>query len=133
MKTRIKSSGIEPNSITAPKFSQNAVAQEKFAQGVGSSAPGLAIASIAATDSGFNPTGQGQIATAGGYIKITGTGFESGAVVMIGNKLALATSFISSTELHVQIPAQLAGSYLIQVTNPNGRWALKSNGVTHAA
>lgn len=132
MPTKIPASAIAAGSVTADRFATGAVTAEKFAAGVGGGAAGLAIAAVAYANAGFSSNGQNSAATSGGYLIITGTGFESGATVMIGNIPATAVTFISSTELHVQIPAAAAGNYLLQISNPNGRWALKSNGVTYS-
>lgn len=88
------------------------------------------ITQIVVTNSSYVATGSTTIATTGGYIKITGTGFVSGAVVLIDEVPASATSFVNSTQLNVQIPAKAAGSYFVYVTNPDGGVGLAVNAVT---
>jgi hypothetical protein len=70
--------------------------------------------------------------TQGGYLVITGTGFQSGAQVIIGTTPATSTTFISSTELRAQVPASNAASYQLSVVNPDGGTGIKINGITYS-
>ena len=65
------------------------------------------ISTIVITDSSYNNLDDLAVDTAGGYIKITGTGFVSGCTVVVGTQTASAVSFVSSTEVRAQIPAQI--------------------------
>jgi len=62
-------------------------------------------------DTSFDPTG--------GYAKIIGTNFKTGAVAYI-NGIPLSTVFISATELRVVIPAEAIGTYSLIVFNTDG-------------
>jgi hypothetical protein len=70
--------------------------------------------------------------TEGGYLVITGTGFQSGAQVLIGTTPATSTTFVSSTELRAQVPAANAASYQLAVVNPDGGTGIKINGITYS-
>jgi hypothetical protein len=70
--------------------------------------------------------------TGGGYLVITGTGFQSGAQVLIGTTPATSTTFVSSTELRAQVPAANAASYQLAVVNPDGGTGIKINGITYS-
>lgn len=70
--------------------------------------------------------------TEGGYLVITGTGFQSGAQVIIGTTPATSTTFVSSTELRAQVPAANAASYQLAVVNPDGGTGIKINGITYS-
>ena len=67
---------------------------------------------------------------AGGYIKLTGSGFVDGCTVLIGNTPATSTTFINSTEVRAQVPAMSAGTYIVFLINGNGQTAIKVNGIT---
>ena len=70
------------------------------------------------------------VSLAGGYIKITGTGFTSGCQVIIGTTNATSVSFINSTTVNAQVGPQVAGTYIVYVVNPNGSTAIRVNGLT---
>ena len=65
------------------------------------------------------------------FLTLNGTGFESGAVVVV-NKTATSTTFVSSTQVRAQfLNSQVqAGTHSVYVINPNGSSARKSNSVT---
>jgi hypothetical protein len=72
------------------------------------------------------------VSTSGGYIKITGSNFVSGSIVLVATSPATSTSFISSTELRAQVPGTNAGTYIVYVVNPDGATATKVNGLTYS-
>jgi expansin (peptidoglycan-binding protein) len=88
------------------------------------------ISSVVVTNSSYVATGGTTIPTSGGYVKITGTGFVNGAQVLVDETLAAAVSFISATQLNVQIGAKIAGTYFVYVTNPDGGVGIAVNAVT---
>jgi hypothetical protein len=98
-------------------------------------APGLSgnpsITNIIITDSSYSNTENTTISTSGGYIKIFGLGFQDGCQVHVEETLATSVSFISTNEVRSQLEPKAAGSYVVYVTNPNGRFALKVNGITY--
>jgi hypothetical protein len=67
------------------------------------------------------------LSTGGGYIKLTGTGFVTGAQVYINNTPALITTFVSSTEIRAQLSSLTSGYYHIYVQNSNGSAAIRAN------
>lgn len=70
---------------------------------------------------------------AGGSIAITGTGFQSGAVVSIGMATVTAT-VDSATQITATVPATTAaGSYSITVANPDDQSDTLSNALTITA
>jgi len=63
-------------------------------------------------------------------LTISGSGFVTGAVVQV-NGTALATSFVSETELSAQLPAGFAaGVYSITAVNPDSTQAVLANALT---
>lgn len=130
MPTQIPASGIAPGAITAEKIAAGAVTAAKVAEGV---AGGPKISTVAVTNNSYTVLDDTAVDTSGGYIKITGTGFASGCSVVIGTTAATATTFISSTEVRAQVPAQSAGSYFVYVVNPDGGTATRVNGLTYSA
>jgi hypothetical protein len=69
----------------------------------------------------------------GGALKVllSGRGFVSGATVTIGTQL-VATTFVDSTLLFVNTPANPAGQVDVTVTNPDGQTSRLVNGLTYA-
>ena len=62
-------------------------------------------------------------ASGGTAITVTGTGFVSGATVLIGGTPATSVSVASSTRITARTPRKPAGGYSVQVRNPNGQTA----------
>lgn len=91
------------------------------------------ITNIQVTNSSYTVLDDTAIDIAGGYVKITGTGFASGCVVMINNVLATSTTFVSSTEVRAQLPATAAGTYIVYLVNSDGGTAIRVNGVTFSS
>jgi len=94
---------------------------------------GPVISQIQITDSSYNVLDDTAVNTAGGYIKITGSGFSAGAVVIIGSVNATSTTVVSNTVLNVQVPAAVAGTYTVYVVNSGGGTAIGVNGLTYSA
>ena len=70
--------------------------------------------------------------TAGGTtITITGSGFVSGATVRVNGVAATGVTFVSATQLRANTPAAAAGTYAVQVTNPDGQAGTLSGAYTY--
>jgi hypothetical protein len=115
------------------------LANEVNSQGVLSAAKvaissgGPKITSIVVTDSSYVTLDDTAVNITGGYIKIIGSGFASGCQVLINNTAATSVTFISATEVRAQVPATLAGTYIVYVVNSDGGVAIRVNGVTFSA
>jgi len=71
--------------------------------------------------------------TAGGQtITLTGTGFASGAAVIINGVTAGVVSVVNSTTITFTAPAVTAGSYVVYVVNTNGTTALAVPGIQYS-
>ncbi len=70
--------------------------------------------------------------TGGATIQIIGEDFQDGATVTIGGNAASNVAFVSPTELAVEVPAGVAGSADIVVTNPDGKSDTLVAGFTYA-
>jgi hypothetical protein len=89
------------------------------------------INTISITDSSYNILDDTAANTGGAYLTITGTNFQSGAIVMVGSSnTALSTTFVDPFTLRAEIPAISSGSYPVYVVNSNGGTAIKINGLT---
>jgi alpha-tubulin suppressor-like RCC1 family protein len=87
------------------------------------------INTISITDSSYNSLNVAELSISGGYLQITGSNFQSGAVVVVGSSnTALSTTFVDSTTLRAQIPALAAGTYPLYVVNSNGGTAINPIG-----
>jgi len=91
------------------------------------------ITSIVVTDSSYTALDDTAVSTAGGYIKIIGTGFTTGSQVLVNTTSASSVSFVNSTELRAQLPATAAGTYVIYVVATDGSVAIRVNGITFSA
>jgi hypothetical protein len=88
------------------------------------------ISNIQVTNSSYTVLDDTAVSTTGGFIKITGTRFNSGIQVYIGSVLATSISLVNSTVLNVQVPAIAAGSYDVVVVNTDGTYGIKPIGIT---
>jgi len=62
--------------------------------------------------------------TGGGVLHITGTNFQEGVTISIGNSTQLTTTYDSASHIYCEIPSHEAGYAAIIVANPDG------NGIT---
>jgi hypothetical protein len=115
--------------ITSRVLANNAVTSDKIAQNV---ALGVKIANVSIANSGYSVLDDTAVSTDGGYIVVTGAGFQSGAEVIINDVPATSTTFVSSTELRAQIPAKSAATYTVFVVNPDGGSGTKPRGITYS-
>ena len=65
-----------------------------------------------------------------GYIIVNGVGFTNTSTVIIGSSTAPAVTYVSDTQLRVQVPALAAASYPLYVVNSDGATAIRVNGVS---
>ena len=94
---------------------------------------GPKITSVTVTDSSYNNLDDTAVALTGGYIKIAGSGFESGCQVLLGTTVATSVSYISSSEVRAQLPASSTGTYIIYLVNSDGGTAIRVNAVTFSS
>ncbi len=98
-------------------------------QQVANTPPTINVISI--TDSSYNVLDDTAANTTGAFLRITGSNFQSGAIVMVGStNTAISTTFVDSSTLRAQIPAIAAGTYPVYVVNTNGGTAIRINGLT---
>jgi hypothetical protein len=72
-------------------------------------------------------------ASGGTTVTLTGTGFVSGATVRVNGVAASGVTFLSSTQVRATTPASSAGTYAVQVTNPNGQSGTLNSAYTYVA
>ena len=91
---------------------------------------GVTISNVAITDSTFANvlSGDTAIGSAGGFVRITGSGFQSNAGVFFNN-VRVANTFVSSTQINASIPATTAGTYNFYVFNTDGSGANFASGL----
>ncbi len=75
----------------------------------------LAISNIQIADQSYTVLDDIAANLSGAYILVNGSGFAPGSIVTIGGDLALATAYVSATQLRVQTPNKPAGSYNVSV------------------
>lgn len=89
------------------------------------------ISNITVANSSYVGLDDTAVNTSGGYIIITGTKFINGSQVYINNTtLATSVTYVSSTQLNVEVPATSAGSYNVTVVNPSGTYCIRPIGIT---
>jgi hypothetical protein len=102
------------------------------------------IQSVQITDSSYNVlddlaanTGSTGVGT---YIVVTGSGFDTSSIIIIGNSnlntvsytQANSTTFVSSTQLRALIPPKATGFYNLYVQNGDGTTAVRINGIRYS-
>jgi hypothetical protein len=126
-------SGTIPITANTVNF-LNTVSTTSIAQGDFSALAPVSplINQVFVTNSSYQNLDDTAVDVAGGYIKITGSGFVENSTILIGNTPAISTTFISSTEIRAQIPTMSAGTYVIFLVNGNGQLAIKLAGITYS-
>ncbi len=95
----------------------------------GGAAQAVEITNIFVTDSNFNNLDDTAISTSGGFLKLIGVGFQSGAVVYIQGTAATSTTYVSPTELRVVTPVLSSGTLQVYVVNPDNSVAIRLSGI----
>lgn len=99
----------------------------------GGSLGGVTISNVSIMSNAFANasvlSGDTAVSTAGGFVKITGTGFKTAANVFLGSTV-LANTFVSATQINANIPASSAATYQFTVFNTDGSGAIYSPGLT---
>lgn len=90
------------------------------------------ISNIVVDDNAYTAIGAQAVDISGGYVTLNGTGFQSGAIVQIGQNNALATTFVSENKMNVQVPPMATGYYNVVLYNPDGSNATKLNGIQYS-
>jgi Concanavalin A-like lectin/glucanases superfamily len=131
----IETTGVTPGSYSAADITVNSAGQITSAStsSVASSGGGPKITSIVVTDSSYTNIDDTAVGLSGGYIKVTGTGFVSGCSIIIGSLVATSVSFINSTEVRAQVPAQSAGTYTVYLVNSDGGVGIRVNGLNYSS
>ena len=93
----------------------------------------LKVSNVSVSNSTYTVLDDTAVNTGGGYIVVTGAGFQSGATVIVDTTTATSTTFVDNTTLRAQVPAKAAATYNIFVVNPDGGTAIKVNGLTYSA
>lgn len=124
--TKLPGTAIVANTITTTQLQTTVVTQIQ-------AGGGPKVTNVQIANSTYSILDDTAVDLAGGYIVITGTGFESGATVLIDNASATSTTFVSSTQLRAQVPAKSAGTYNVYVVNPDGGVGMKVIGLTYSA
>lgn len=124
--TKIQAGSIESGAITTTDLSANTTAA--FAVSL---SPKITTVNVA--NSAYTVLDDTAVNTGGGYIVVTGSDFQSGAVVLVDTTQATSTTFVNSTTLRAQLPSKSAGTYNLYVANPDGGVGIKLNGVNYSA
>lgn len=115
--------------LSTTEFQTGAITTDKFS---GDVALSVRIANVSISNSTYTVLDDTAMNVGGGYIVVTGAGFQSGAQVVINETPATSTTFVSSTELRAQIGAKSAATYDVYVINPDGGNAISVNGITYS-
>lgn len=119
---------ISTVSTTAGVVSAGAVATASNAATPTTTIP--LISNVVVTNSSWAVLDDTAVDTAGGYIRLTGSGFENTSSVLFNNTSATAVTYGNSTTLYVQTPALSSASYTIYVVNSSGATGIRVSGVT---
>jgi len=98
---------------------------------------GPKIQSVQVANSTYVVKDDTAVNVAGGYIVVTGQGFQSNCQVLISDgttsNLACSVSFVSSTTVRAQVPAKSAGTYTVYLINGDGDTAIRINALQYSA
>lgn len=117
--TKISSNEIQPAAITSDLISADV-------------SLGVKISNVSIANSTYTVLDDTAVNVGGGYIVITGAGFNSGAQVIIGGTNATSVTRVSSTELRAEVPAKSAATYNVYVVNTDGSTGIRVNGLTYS-
>lgn len=92
----------------------------------------LIASNVQIVDIGWDPIDDTAMALSGGYILLNGSGFAPSSIVKIGDTNAVATSYVSSTQLRVQAPAKSIGTYNVSVVRPDTKTATLPSALTYS-
>jgi hypothetical protein len=112
--------GITPEGIVSPSSGGTGTTTG----GAGSS-PTITAISYTGDDTATNTAG-------GGTVTLTGTNFNTGVNVLVGDVQVSQVSFISSTQISFIAPANVAGSYILYVVNADGGVAISVPGIQYS-
>jgi hypothetical protein len=93
---------------------------------------GPKITSIQVANSTYVVKDDTNINIGGGYIVITGSGFQSNCSVIVDSNLACSVAFVSSTQVRAELPAKSAGTYNIYLLNGDGGTAIRVNALQYS-
>jgi hypothetical protein len=93
---------------------------------------GPKITSVQVANSSYTVLDDTSINIGGGYIVITGSGFQSNCSVIVDSNLACSVAFVSATQVRAQLPAKAAGTYNIYLLNGDGGTAIRVNALQYS-
>jgi hypothetical protein len=120
--TKIKTKNIKTGSISSAKIVPGAVVVSK-----------PKITNIAIANSTYHLLDDTAVSTDGGYIVITGSGFDETSTVSIDQTSALSVTYVNSTTLRAQVDSANATTYNVYVVNGDGSVGIKVNGLTYSS
>ena len=118
-------SNVIMNTVTATTFVGNG------SQLTGVFTP-MTISNVQITSNTWTVLDDTAVSVDGGYCLVNGSGFAPGSLVTIGTDFATATTYISSTQLRVQLPAKSSGSYNVTVIRGDTVTATLALGITYS-
>ena len=125
---------LEPYMVnTSGSFTVGSLTATTSVVAAGTTVQPIKIATVQSATSGYISDAGTAVNTLGGYLIITGSGFQSGCQVLIGTTYAASTSFVDSTRLNVQVNTTSSGTYPVYVINTDGSVGVKVPGVTFDA
>lgn len=116
--------GLSPSGYTGSQGTNGSLGYTGSA-GAGTSVPTITAITYPGDDTAADIAG-------GQTISLTGTGFASGASVVINGTVAGVVSVVNSTTITFTAPAMAAGSYIVYVVNTNGTTALAIPGIQYS-
>ena len=87
----------------------------------------VTVTSVLITDASYNTIDDTAVSSAGGYLKIIGSGFKPGCTVYIGGSPAASTTYVSPTEVRATTSVLASNVYLVYVLNTDNTIGIKLN------
>lgn len=118
MTTKITTDNIQPNTVVSySEFTENLLPK---------------VGNVSIANSSYTVLNDTAVNVGGGYIVVSGGGFQNGATVLISGTQATSVSYVNSSTLHAQVPAKSAATYNLYVVNPDGGTAIGANKLTYS-
>ena len=107
--------------------------QYVLGNGAGLHAPLMTISNVQVANSTYAVLDDTAVDTSnGGYILVNGSNFGQGTQLSIGSNLATSVTFVSTSLLRAQLPAQSSGSYTLTATRLDGKIATVPLAITYS-
>jgi len=132
----VSGSSLSLNGVTLSELDGNVVVSSNVEVSGSLSGPvfgtPISIDDVVITDESWTPIDDTAVNLSGGFCRVTGSGFGPGSIAQIDGTNASSTSFVSTTQLHVALPAKPSGTYDLTVVRADSASATFPTSITYS-